>query len=116
MVAVLRKFRRVCGREPQNTVSMHRRCKLFSKTGLICRRVSTGDRRVTEFNKVNEVLGGSCWQSKEIGETSCPTTKHARNGSAQFSANFFDICFFKSQRLHVQRHVKTPLVFMCKDA
>jgi hypothetical protein len=82
---------------------------LFNKTDLIFKRLSSGDRTITEFNKLNEVSGGFCWQSKKIGETSCPTTKHATNCCAQDFANYFDIYFCKSPLLHVQRRVKTPL-------
>jgi len=96
-------------RDPTKTLSIHKVCKLFNKTDLVSKRLSSGDRTITEFNKVNEVSGGFCWQPKKIGETSCPTTKHATNGCAQDSANYFDIYFYKSLRLHVQRRVKTPL-------
>jgi len=93
-------------RDPTKTLSIHKRCKLFNKTALVSKRLSSGDRTITEFNKVNEVSGGLCWQPEKIGETSCPTTKHATNGCAQDSANYFDIYFYKSLRLHVQRRVK----------
>jgi len=93
-------------RDPTRTVSIYKRCKMFNKTDLIFKRLSSGDRIITEFNKVSEFSGGFCWQSKKIGETSCPTTKHATNGCAQNSVNYFDIYFYKSLCLHVQRRVK----------
>lgn len=82
---------------------------MFNETDLICKRLSSGDRTITEFNKINEVSGDFCWQSKKIGEKSCPTIKHATNGRAQDSANYFGIYFYKYLRLHVQTRVKTPL-------
>jgi hypothetical protein len=71
---------------------MYKKCDLLNKTDLICKvPVRKG---LTEFNKANEVSGGFYWQSKKFGETSCPTTKRATNGSAQDSADYFDIYFF----------------------
>jgi hypothetical protein len=93
---------------------------VFSKTDLICKLLSSGDRTITEFDKVNEVSEGFCWECKKIGETSCPTTKLATNGCAQDSKNYFDIYFYKSQLLIMQRRVKATLqihffIFMKKE-
>ena len=96
-------------RDPTKTISVYKRFTLFKKTDLIFKRLSSGDRKITDFKQVNEFSGGFSWQSKKIGETSCPTTKHATNCCTKDSANYLDIYFCKSLLLLVQRRVKTPL-------
>jgi hypothetical protein len=71
--------------------------------------------RLIEFNNVNEVSGGFCWQCKKFAETSCLTTKLDTNGSAQDSADYFDICCFLNPYFACAKTRKTPVDthFLC---